>query len=63
MGDTTLQVNLDKPIPVLILYATAVVEPDGSVHFFKDIYGQDADLGSELANGYPYPIRPNPREP
>ena len=62
-GDTTLQVNLDKPIPVLILYATAVVEPDGSVHFFKDIYGQDADLGSELANGYPYPIRPNPREP
>ena len=62
-GDETIQVNLDKPIPVLILYSTAVVEPDGSVRFFKDIYGQNADLERALANGYPYPIRPNPREP
>jgi len=54
-GDTTLQVNLDKPIPVLILYSTAVVEPDGEVRFFDDIYGYDASLASALANGYPYP--------
>jgi len=54
-GDTTVQVNLDKPIPVLILYSTAVVEPDGEVRFFDDIYGYDASLASALANGYPYP--------
>jgi murein L,D-transpeptidase YcbB/YkuD len=53
-GDTTVQVNLDKPIPVLILYSTAVVEPDGEVRFFDDIYGYDASLARALANGYPY---------
>ncbi|MGB8413438.1 MAG: L,D-transpeptidase family protein [Candidatus Binatus sp.] len=54
-GDTTVQVNLDKPVPVLILYSTAVVEPDGEVRFFDDIYGYDASLARALANGYPYP--------
>jgi murein L,D-transpeptidase YcbB/YkuD len=54
-GDTTVQVNLDKPVPVLILYSTAVVEPDGEVRFFDDIYGYDASLARTLANGYPYP--------
>ncbi|MGH9647846.1 MAG: L,D-transpeptidase family protein [Bryobacteraceae bacterium] len=54
-GDLTIQVNLDKPIPVLILYSTAVVEPGGEVRFFKDIYGHDSALNTALANGYPYP--------
>lgn len=54
-GDTTIQVNLTKPVPVLILYSTAVVEPDGEVRFFEDIYGHDASLIKVLANGYPYP--------
>ncbi len=54
-GDQTLQVNLAKPIPVLILYSTAVVEPDGEVRFFDDIYGYDDDLERALAAGYPYP--------
>lgn len=54
-GDQTFQVNLDHPIPVLILYSTAVVEPDGEVHFFEDIYGLDATLEKVLASGYPYP--------
>jgi L,D-transpeptidase YcbB len=53
--DATVQVNLDKPIPVLILYSTAVVEPDGEVRFFDDIYGYDASLAKVLANGPPYP--------
>jgi murein L,D-transpeptidase YcbB/YkuD len=53
-GDQTVQVNLEKPIPVLILYSTAVVEPDGQVHFFDDIYGYDAKLEEALAAGYPY---------
>jgi L,D-transpeptidase YcbB len=47
-GSQTMQVNLDKPIPVLILYSTAVVEPDGEVRFFDDIYGYDADLEQAL---------------
>ena len=54
-GDQTIQVNLDKPIPVLILYTTAVVEPDGEVRFFRDIYKQDSELDKALASGYPYP--------
>jgi len=54
-GDRTFQVNLIKPVPVLILYTTAVVQPDGEVRFFDDIYGYDASLARELAGGCPYP--------
>jgi murein L,D-transpeptidase YcbB/YkuD len=54
-GTTTQQVNLAHPIPVLILYATVIVLDDGIVHFYDDIYGQDAALEKTLANGYPYP--------
>src|ERR1051326_3807584 len=49
------QVNLKHPIPVLILYTTALVTEDGVVHFFDDIYGHDATLENALAAGYPYP--------
>ncbi len=48
-GNQTVQVNLASPIPVLILYSTAVVEPDGEVRFFDDIYGYDAELRQALA--------------
>ena len=54
-GDTTQQVNLVHPIPVLIVYATAIVLEDGLVHFYDDIYGHDAALEKALAKGYPYP--------
>lgn len=54
-GDQTIQVNLAKPIPVLILYTTAVVEPDGEVRFFRDLYSYDSAMDQALANGYPYP--------
>ncbi len=52
--DQTMQVNLTKPIPVLILYSTAVVEPDGEVRFFRDIYGYDSKMDRALASGYPF---------
>jgi murein L,D-transpeptidase YcbB/YkuD len=55
-GEQTMQVNLSHPIPVLIIYTTAVVEPDGEVRFFPDIYGDDASLKRVLAAGYPFPI-------
>lgn len=50
-----VQVNLIKPVPVLILYGTAVVDPNNQVHFYDDIYGYDTDLDKVLAKGYPYP--------
>jgi L,D-transpeptidase YcbB len=54
-GKDNFQVNLTKPIPVLILYGTAVVDEQNVVHFFDDIYGHDAALEKVLASGYPYP--------
>jgi murein L,D-transpeptidase YcbB/YkuD len=54
-GNKTLQVNLAQPIPVLVVYATAVVLGNGEVHFFRDIYGQDTELEERLAEGRPYP--------
>lgn len=54
-GKDNQQVNLAKPIPVLILYGTAIVNESGTVQFFGDIYGLDADLEKVLAKGYPYP--------
>src|SRR5580658_3438645 len=54
-GKDNLQVNLTNPIPVLILYGTAVVDPDGQVRFLDDIYGYDDELKTALAKGYPYP--------
>ena len=53
-GKDNQQVNLAKPIPVLILYGTAVVDQGGRVQFFDDIYGADASLDKALNKGYPY---------
>jgi murein L,D-transpeptidase YcbB/YkuD len=54
-GKDNVQVNLTAPVPVLILYGTAVVDEQNEAHFFDDIYGYDADLEKVLARGYPYP--------
>jgi murein L,D-transpeptidase YcbB/YkuD len=54
-GKDNQQVNLKTPVPVLLLYATAVTEEDGTVHFFDDIYGHDRKLNAVLAKGPPYP--------
>jgi murein L,D-transpeptidase YcbB/YkuD len=56
-GAKTMQVLLDKPVPVLIVYATAVALDGGEVRFLEDIYGQDAELEQLLAKGYPYDAR------
>jgi L,D-transpeptidase YcbB len=54
-GPDNQQVNLDRPVPVVIIYLTAVVEENGEVHFFDDIYGHDRSLNAVLAKGPPYP--------
>ncbi|MEQ1578078.1 MAG: L,D-transpeptidase family protein [Hyphomicrobium sp.] len=38
------QVNLPKPLPVLLLYWTVDPQFDGSAYFYQDIYGRDARL-------------------
>src|SRR5262249_52542767 len=48
-------VNLKKPIPVLIVYASAMARENGEVDFYDDVYHQDANLQKALARGYPYP--------
>jgi L,D-transpeptidase YcbB len=47
-------VKVAPQVPVLIIYGTAVVEADGEVSFYQDIYGHDAALRKALAKGYPY---------
>ncbi len=69
-GPETVQVKLDQPIPILIVYATAVALENGEVRFFDDIYGQDAELAALLKKGYTRPTEkptsagrdPRPRE-
>ncbi len=52
---TPLQVPLTSPVPVHVVYATAVARDDGSVVFHDDIYGHDKRLRALLKGGYPYP--------
>jgi murein L,D-transpeptidase YcbB/YkuD len=45
----TRHVDLKHPIPVVLFYATAMVDTEGSARFAADIYGRDAKLEQELA--------------
>jgi L,D-transpeptidase YcbB len=54
-GPDNVTVKLERPVPVFIVYATALAYENGEVHFYDDIYGHDADLAQALAKGYPYP--------
>lgn len=45
----TRHVDLARAIPVVIFYATAIVDSDGSPRFAADIYGRDAKLQEDLA--------------
>lgn len=56
-GDDNKTVLLPHPIPVVVFYATAWSD-DGEIHFFKDMYGYDADLEKTLDAGRPYPQKP-----
>jgi L,D-transpeptidase YcbB len=54
-GKDNVTVKLARPVPVFIVYGTALAEENGEVHFYDDIYGHDAKLKTALAKGYPYP--------
>jgi len=49
-GTESISVKVKRPIQVVLMYATAVVMSNGEVHFFQDIYGEDAALEKELAS-------------
>lgn len=53
-GRDPQRVLLSHPIPVHIVYATAVAREDGQIFFYDDIYGLDQRLTAQLAVGYPY---------
>ncbi len=54
-GEQTI-VSLPEPLPVHILYWTAVVQEDGKVVFRSDIYGRDEELARAL-------FTPRPKTP
>ena len=37
----TQRINLSPKVPVVIVYLTASVDPDGRVRFYNDVYGRD----------------------
>ena len=43
-GSDARRVELRQPIPVLVLYGTALAKEDGQLMFFDDIYGHDRRL-------------------
>ena len=50
VGERTRQVDLLRPVPVILYYVTAAVTPDdGLMHFADDIYGNDRKLERALA--------------
>lgn len=44
-------VKLDETIPVHVVYLTAWVNKDGSIHYRRDVYGRDEILGKALSVG------------
>ena len=40
LGETT-EVRLQQAVPVYLVYLSVWMEPDGQVHFRKDVYGRD----------------------
>lgn len=47
-GPESLWIKLARPIPVFIVYTTALAAEDGRTLFFKDIYGHDRKLQALL---------------
>jgi murein L,D-transpeptidase YcbB/YkuD len=41
-------VFLARPLPILLLYWTANVTPDGVIHFYRDVYGRDPGIATAL---------------
>jgi len=44
-----IQVNLEHPLPVHIIYRTAMSDPKGRMQYRRDVYGRDAAIFDALA--------------
>ena len=62
-GSDNKTVSLKTPLAITIFYLTGIVEDDGQVHFFDDIYGYDSEMQKVFAKGPPYPVKPEPIVP
>ena len=49
--DDTKYFALEQPLPVYVLYWTAMADPDGTVQFRRDVYGRDARLVHAIRTG------------
>lgn len=47
-GKNNRHIEIKQPVPVFLLYSTAIAGRDGEVRFFEDIYGHDAELAEVL---------------
>jgi murein L,D-transpeptidase YcbB/YkuD len=48
------RVSVRSPVLVLLFYATVQARSDGSISFYEDLYGHDAELERTLERGYPF---------
>jgi murein L,D-transpeptidase YcbB/YkuD len=49
-GPDNTTVRMSTPVPVFIIYGTAIAYENGEVHFYDDLYGHDARLEAALSN-------------
>jgi murein L,D-transpeptidase YcbB/YkuD len=49
----TQRIPVSPATPVVVLYWTSFVDPDGTVEFRNDVYGRDARLAALLAGNKP----------
>ena len=54
----TQSITLPKPVPVLLLYWTVSVKPDGTVRFKRDPYDRDSEVLEGLQGGFKFRKRP-----
>lgn len=52
-GARTRVVPLEPRVPVWLLYATAIANPDGTLTFYEDVYGKGAPEGGPAPAGIP----------
>jgi murein L,D-transpeptidase YcbB/YkuD len=50
----TQTVLLPEPVPVVLLYWTVEVDPDGTVHFKKDLYERDPPIRAALREDFQF---------
>jgi murein L,D-transpeptidase YcbB/YkuD len=46
---STRTISLDQPLPVFVMYFTAIADADGAVNVLPDVYGRDQRLLAALA--------------